>query len=66
LTGRGDVGRQGRACAGRQRREGADGQGSGAGRLGDGPDLVAGDGFLLEQGGGELGEGLPVAGSRRW
>ena len=31
------------------------------GRLGDGPDLVSGDGFLLQQGGGELGEGLPVA-----
>src|SRR6266513_2784842 len=28
--------------------------------LDQGPDLVAGDGFLLQQGGGELGEGLPV------
>jgi hypothetical protein len=36
----------------------------GAGRLGDGPDLVPGDGFLLEQGGGELGEGLPAAGEQ--
>ena len=35
-----------------------------AGRLGDGPDLVPGDGFLLQQGGGELGEGLPVAGEQ--
>ena len=31
---------------------------------GEGPDLVAGDGFLLQQGGGELGEGLPVAGEQ--
>src|ERR1700732_4660241 len=29
--------------------------------LGEGPDLVPGDGFLLQQGGRELGEGLPVA-----
>ena len=33
-------------------------RGGGAGRLGDGPDLVPGDGFLLQQGGGELGEGV--------
>ena len=36
----------------------------GAGCLGEGPDLVPGDGFLLQQGGGELGEGLPVAGEQ--
>ena len=39
-------------------------QGGGASRLSQGPDLVAGDGFLLQQGGGELGEGLPVAGEQ--
>ncbi len=32
-----------------------------AGRLGKGTDLVAGDGFLLQQGGGEPVEGVPVA-----
>jgi hypothetical protein len=32
--------------------------------LDEGADLVAGDGFLFEQGGGELGEGLPVAGEQ--
>jgi hypothetical protein len=31
---------------------------------GDGADLVAGDGFLFEQGGGELVEGLAVAGEQ--
>ena len=36
----------------------------GADRLGKGPDLVPGDGFLLQQGGGEPGEGLPVAGEQ--
>ena len=36
----------------------------GAGCLGEGPDVVPGDGFLLEQGGGEPGEGLPVAGEQ--
>ena len=36
-------------------------RGGSAGRLGDGPDLVPGDGFPLQQGSGELGEGLPVA-----
>ena len=34
------------------------------GRPGEGPDLVPGDGFLLQQGGSELGEGLPVAGEQ--
>ena len=33
-------------------------RGGSAGRLGDGPDLVPGDGFPLQQGSGELGEGL--------
>ena len=32
--------------------------------LGEGADLVPGDGFLLQQGGGELGEGVPVAGEQ--
>jgi hypothetical protein len=32
--------------------------------LDEGADLVAGDGFLLQQGGGELGEGFPVAGEQ--
>ena len=36
----------------------------GAGRLGEGPDVVPGDGFLLEQGGGEPGEGVAVAGEQ--
>ena len=31
---------------------------------GEGADLVSGDGFLFQQGGGELGEGLPVAGEQ--
>jgi hypothetical protein len=35
-----------------------------AGGSDEGADLVAGDGFLLEQSGGELGEGLPVAGEQ--
>ena len=46
------------------RRRAAGGQGGGAGNPGEGADLVAGDGFLLHQGGGELGEGLPVAGEQ--
>src|SRR5713226_1498061 len=32
--------------------------------LGEGPDLVPGDGFLLQQGDRELGEGLPMAGEQ--
>jgi hypothetical protein len=32
--------------------------------LDEGADLVASDGFLLQQGGDELGEGLPVAGEQ--
>src|SRR5271154_4439942 len=37
-------------------------EGGGADRLREGPDLVPGDGFLLQQDGGEPGEGLPVCG----
>jgi hypothetical protein len=36
----------------------------GAGRLGEGADLVAGDGFLFQQGGRQPVEGLPVAGEQ--
>ena len=43
---------------GRRRQEG------GRAGLGEGADLVAGDGFLLEQGGGELVEGLSVLGEQ--
>src|SRR5712691_6982124 len=39
-------------------------QRGGEGRLSEGPDLVTGDGFVLQQGGGELDEGLPVAGEQ--
>ena len=52
-----------RGCQPRERRAGRL-SGGRAGRLGDGPDLVPDDGFLLQQGGGELGEGLPVAGEQ--
>ena len=36
----------------------------GAGYLGEGADLVAGDGFVFEQGGGEPVEGVAVAGEQ--
>jgi hypothetical protein len=39
-------------------------QRGGAGRLGEGTDLVPGDGSLLQQGGGEPVEGVPVAGEQ--
>ena len=45
-------------------RGGAGGQGGGAGCLDEGADLVAGDGFLLQQGGGELVEGFLVTGEQ--
>ena len=37
---------------------------SGADRLGEGADLVAGDGFVFQQGGGEPVEGVAVAGEQ--
>src|SRR5580698_6978213 len=39
-------------------------EGGGADRLGEGADLVAGDGFVFQQGGGEPVEGVPVAGEQ--
>jgi hypothetical protein len=39
-------------------------RGGGAGRLDEGADLVAGDGFLVQQSGGEAGEGFAVAGEQ--
>jgi hypothetical protein len=38
--------------------------GRGHGGPGDGADLVAGDGFVFEQGGGELVEGVAVGGEQ--
>jgi len=55
---------RGWAGSARPRRRGRVIRLGGAGRLGEGPDAVPGDGFLLEQGGGKPGEGLPVAGEQ--
>src|SRR5712691_7318014 len=57
-VGRGGSGRQGRGGAGRE------GLGCRGGGMEEGPYLVAGEGFLLEQGSGELGKGSFVAGEQ--
>ena len=62
--GHGAAGRQGHGDAVRQGGGGAVRQGGGGGRPGDGADLVAGDGFLFQQGGGEPVEGVAVGGEQ--
>ena len=55
---------RGWAGSARPRRRGRVIRLGGTGCLGEGPDAVPGDRFLLEQGGGKPGEGLPVAGEQ--
>jgi len=56
----------GQECGGRGRegRKVVGGQGRGAGGVEEGADLVTADGFVFQQGGGELGEGVVVAGEQ--